>query len=84
LFAEHDRERVEIFAYSDVDRPDRHTEKLSRLVDHWRAAHHLKDADLAAAIAADQIDILVDLTGHTGTNRLRVFATKSASVQVSW
>jgi protein O-GlcNAc transferase len=35
-------------------------------------------------IAKDEIDILVDLSGHTARNRLPMFALRSAPVQASW
>jgi predicted O-linked N-acetylglucosamine transferase (SPINDLY family) len=39
---------------------------------------------VAARIRAHQIDILVDLSGHTANHRLLVMAQKPAPVQISW
>ena len=84
VFAAHDPAAVEIFAYSDVAKPDAVTAKLRAAVAQWRDARALSDAALADAIRQDGIDILVDLAGHTAGNRLAAFARKPAPVQVSW
>jgi protein O-GlcNAc transferase len=84
LLREHDRQAVEVFCYSEVMRPDSATAHLRGLADHWLATVGLSDEALAERIRTDGIDILVDLAGHTGRNRLPVFARKPAPVQVTW
>ncbi len=84
LFAAHDRRAVEVFAYADIAMPDAVSARLRAAVDHWRQVGALDDETLAATIAADGIDVLVDLAGHTARNRLRLFARRVAPVQVSW
>ena len=84
LLSKHDREKFEIFCYSDVRRPDDITRQIEDLSDHWRPVVNLDDGETATKIHGDCIDILVDLAGHTGNNRLGVFAFKPAPVQVTW
>ncbi len=84
VFASHDAAKVEVFAYSDVAKPDAVTAKLRAMVPHWRDVRELEDAALADQVRADAIDILVDLAGHTAGNRLGVFARRAAPLQVSW
>jgi predicted O-linked N-acetylglucosamine transferase (SPINDLY family)/predicted SAM-dependent methyltransferase len=84
ILANHNRERFEIFCYYSHRWEDQFTERLRRLADHWRDCVHLTDAELAERIRADRIDILVDLAGHTGDHRLRVFTSKPAPLQASY
>src|SRR5262249_31647266 len=79
----HDHDRLEIFCYSDVSRPDEVTGRCRRLSDQWRPLAGLSDAEAADLIRGDAIDVLVDLAGHTGGNRLLAFARKPAPVQAS-
>ncbi len=84
LLASHHREKVEVFCYSLVPRPDETTERLRARADHWREIHGQTSQQIVAQVQADQIDILVDLTGHTAHNILTAFACKPAPVQVTW
>jgi protein O-GlcNAc transferase len=80
----HDKACVEVFCYSNHPRVDAVTRRLMAHADHWRSLVGLSDDDAAAIVQRDAIDVLVDLSGHTGYNRLLVFARKPAPVQVTW
>ncbi len=84
LIAQHDRRAVEVACYSDVEQPDDMTIRLRGLADSWCDIVNLPDQEVAERISADHIDILVDLSGHSGRHRLGVFARKPAPVQVTW
>jgi predicted O-linked N-acetylglucosamine transferase (SPINDLY family) len=84
VLAAHDRGRFEIFCYSNVRVPDKVTERLRGQSDAWREIAGLSDDQVAALVREDQIDILVDLAGHTARNRLLVFARRPAPVQATW
>lgn len=84
LFERHDRTRFELFCYSNGTIKDRLTQNLQNRVDHWLDISAMDDAAVAQAIANDGLDVLVDLAGHTGGNRLGVFFFKPAPVQVSF
>lgn len=84
LLSQHDRRAFEITCYNDAARSDRTTMQLQSFTDRWRDVCGWSDDHFEATIEADEIDILVDLAGHTAGNRLRVFARKPAPVQVSF
>ncbi|MGB8169477.1 MAG: tetratricopeptide repeat protein [Chthoniobacteraceae bacterium] len=84
LLAGHDHQRFEIFCYAQVLAPDAWTGKLRGHADHWHSLKGLSDPQAADFIRHHQIDILVDLSGHTAHNRLLVFACKPAPVQLTW
>jgi predicted O-linked N-acetylglucosamine transferase (SPINDLY family) len=75
---------LELHAYSNSAVEDEVSARLRQHVKHWHAIAPLSDPELCEKIMGDRIDILIDLSGHTGLNRLRAFARKPAPIQVSW
>jgi predicted O-linked N-acetylglucosamine transferase (SPINDLY family) len=84
LMANHDRQQFEIFAYAQVRLPDAMTQRLRAHTDGWHSLIGLTDLQAAEQIRQDQIDILIDLAGHTADHRLLVFAQKPAPVQMTY
>ena len=84
VLAAHDKSKFELFAYYHHTVVDDMTKRIQSHVSHWRSLVGKSDADIAAMIRADSIDILIDLAGHTATNRLPIFARKPAPLQVAW
>jgi protein O-GlcNAc transferase len=84
VFEAHDRERVEIVCYSNHRRRDATTDAFMALSDRWRDILALDDTAAAALVREDGIDLLVDLGGHTGDNRLGLFRRRPAALQASW
>lgn len=79
-----DRDSFEVYCYSTADRADEYTQMLRANADVWRDCRAASERELAERIHADGIDILVDLSGHSGTPQLRVFAQRPAPVQATW
>ena len=84
VLAAHDKNKFQLFAYYHHTVVDDMTKRIQSHVSHWRSLVGKSDADIAAMIRADGIDILIDLAGHTATNRLPMFARKPAPLQVTW
>ncbi|MGJ4932464.1 tetratricopeptide repeat protein [Bradyrhizobium sp. HKCCYLS2038] len=78
-----DREHFKIVCYSCSVIQDEVTERCRAAASEWVDASQMSDDELADRIQADQVDILVDLSGHSAGNRLPVFARKPAPIQVT-
>jgi predicted O-linked N-acetylglucosamine transferase (SPINDLY family) len=82
VLSHHDHDQFEVFCYYNNLKVDEVTRRLQQYADHWITCAGWSDEVLAERIRQDQIDILVDLMGHTANNRLLVFARKPAPIQV--
>ena len=83
-FREHDHSQFEIFCYSGSRHSDEMTTLFRQGADAWCDTAGLSDAELAARVAQDRIDVLVDLVMHSGGTRLGTFARKPAPIQATW
>ncbi len=80
----HRRDQFELYGYGNVEFPDNFTARFKDKFDHYTHIIHMNDAEVVECIETDEIDILVDLAGHTGGNRLTVMAYKPAPIQVTY
>ena len=85
LFEVHDRSKIEVFAYyCGKDPQGGITDRIKAVVEHWVDITGMDDATAARQIAADGVDILVDVNGLTRHARTAVFARRPAPIQVNW
>jgi predicted O-linked N-acetylglucosamine transferase (SPINDLY family) len=84
LLEAHDRLMVEVTCYATSNAEDGMTERIRQATDRWRPVFRLSDDDLAALIQEDQIDVLIELSGHTADNRLTMLAERTAPVQMTY
>lgn len=82
LLRHHDHHQFEIYCYYNNHKVDQITQQLQEYSDHWIDCASFSDEALIKRIRQDQIDILVDLSGHTHHNRVLVLSQKPAPIQV--
>ncbi len=84
LLRSHNHQDYEIYCYSNNSQSDDITVRFQQLSDQWREIYLTEDEQVVEMIQRDDIDILVDLSGHTKDNRLMVFTKKPAPIQISY
>lgn len=83
LLAAHDARAFAVYCYSLSDVEDDFTALVRQSADVFRMVHGQSYEGIARTIRADEIDVLVDLGGHSASAGLPVLAWRSARVQVS-
>jgi len=79
----HDRERFELYFYSLSTASDEWTERYRGLAQRFEVVANLTERKAAERIAADDLDILVDLGTHTHGSKPGILALKPARVQIT-
>ncbi len=72
------------YAYANHGAVDDAMLRIQKNIGTWRTVVKWTDDKLAEQIREDQIDILVDMSGHTAGDRLKVFARHPAPIQMTW
>lgn len=85
LLFNHDPAAVEVFLYSNTQRPDDVTDRFRGHAGvQFRDVTRLTDDEADELVRADGIDVLVDLAGHTANHRLLLMARRPAPVQATY
>ncbi|KAK7284836.1 hypothetical protein RJT34_19589 [Clitoria ternatea] len=84
----HDYSNYKVIVYSAVVKADAKTirfrEKVLKKGGIWKDIYGIDEKKVANMVREDQVDILVELTGHTANNKLGMMACRPAPVQVTW
>ncbi|WP_322048780.1 glycosyltransferase [Paraburkholderia sp. J67] len=75
---------LSLHIYSNYAITDAFTSQIRQHAHTWTEIFGMTNDVVTQKIRDDGIDILIDLSGHTGRNRLLVFAQRPAPVQASW
>ncbi|CAI9097680.1 OLC1v1034149C1 [Oldenlandia corymbosa var. corymbosa] len=84
----HDFANFKVVVYSAVVKADAKTSRFKERVlkkgGMWRDIYGIDEKKVASIVRDDNVDILVELTGHTANNKLGMMACRPAPLQVTW
>jgi protein O-GlcNAc transferase len=84
LVSEIDTSAFKLFGFPNSPKSDALTRKIQSRFTEWELIRFLDDQKAADLIRSREIDILFDLSGHTGMNRLTMFTHRPAPIQATW
>lgn len=84
ILAQLDRRQFEVYAFYTYPQIDNVTERVRCHVDHFVQMHAQDEDQKTKTIRSHEIDILIDMAGHTGHHSLMTMARKAAPVQATW
>ncbi|MFW5837694.1 MAG: tetratricopeptide repeat protein, partial [Desulfovibrionaceae bacterium] len=84
LLEAHDPSQAQVIAFSNAPLEGDRLSRLQRAVAEVRFLHRLDDEAALSLLRETDLDLLVDLSGHTSGNRLPVLARRAAPIQAMW
>ena len=79
----YDRTKFDVFLFHTLDQRDTLTQYLGSLSSYENVANQ-DDRMLTEYIMDKEINVLIDLAGHSKGGRMQVFANKPAPIQICW
>ena len=79
----HDKSKVELYAFCLKSIQDPMRERLQAGFDHWVDVQGMSDLEIAKLSRELGIDIAIDLNGHTADGRSGIFAARAAPIQLN-
>ena len=83
FISSHDHNRVEVYCYSDWESSEVKPE-VRASADHWRDTKNLDDNAFYDLVINDDIDIIIEMNGHTIINRYHACMRRLAPVQINF
>ena len=80
----HDKSKVELFAFCLKSVQDPMRNRLEAAFDHWIDVQSMSDLEIAKLSRELGIDIAIDLNGHTADGRVGIFAARAAPIQLNY
>ena len=85
LYDLHNRDQFEIYAFSTgPNTQDEMRQRLEVSIDNFHDVQVFSDEEVALFARVLQIDIVIDLTGHTALSRPGIFALRAAPIQINY
>lgn len=85
VFEYHDRKKFEVYAFSLIKKNESNLrKKLINVFDEFIDVEKKTDYEIAKLARELEIDIAVDLAGHTANNRFKIFSFRVAPVQIAF
>lgn len=79
-----DASKISFFLFSNNSPEDDYTVRFKAIASEWCDIGSMTDNDAALLIESHDIDILIDMGGHSAGGRMGVIAKKPAPVQAKW
>src|SRR6056297_2610139 len=78
------KDQFETYCYTTNNKFDQITRQIHEATDKWQSVIGYSDTIIARMIRDDEIDILVELCGHSADTRLKTVAMEPAPIIVKW